>query len=248
MTRITSTVTRETNAVSHRDWGGDDQSVARSGVKVERAAKFWNRIAERYSKSPVADEASYQEKLAKTREYFRPDMKVLEIGCGTGSTAIAHAPYVGHIRATDISSKMIGIARAKAQAATVSNVDFEVSSIADLHVPDGTQDAVLALSVLHLLEDEKAVIAMVHRMLKPGGVFITSTPCLRDAWKYVAVMALIGPLGKRLGLMPAVVRVFTLDALVAAMTDAGFEIAYKWRPAVDKAAFIVAKKPTGGSA
>lgn len=215
---------------------------------MEHTAKFWNRFAERYSKSPVADEASYQEKIAKSREYFRPDMEVLEIGCGTGSTAIAHAPYVGHIRATDISPKMIEIARAKAEAAAVPNVDFEVSSIADLCVPDGTQDAVLALSVLHLLKDEKAVIAMVYRMLKPGGVFITSTPCLRDAWKYVAVMALIGPLGKRLGLMPAVIQVFTLDVLVAALTDAGFEIAYKWRPAIDKAVFIVAKKPAGGSA
>ena len=215
---------------------------------MDRSVKFWDRIAERYAKRPVADEASYQKKLAKTREYFTPDMKVLEIGCGTGSTAIAHAPYVAYIRGTDISSKMIEIARARAEAAAVSNVDFEVSSIDDLRVPDGTQDAVLALSILHLLDDEKAVIAKVHRMLKPGGVFVTSTPCLRDVWKYVAVMALIGPLGRRLGFMPAVVEVFTLDALVAALTNAGFDIAYQWRPAVDKAAFIVAKRSAGGSA
>ena len=52
------------------------------------SARFWDRIAERYSKSPVADEAAYQKKLQVTREYFRPDMEVLEIGCGTGSTAI----------------------------------------------------------------------------------------------------------------------------------------------------------------
>jgi 2-polyprenyl-3-methyl-5-hydroxy-6-metoxy-1,4-benzoquinol methylase len=205
MTRIVDTVSREPNDASHRNWAADDRSAARSGVEIDRLVKFWDRIAERYSKRPVADEASYQKKLAKTREYFAPTMEVLEIGCGTGSTAIAHAPHVAHIRATDISPKMIEIARAKAEAAAVSNVDFEVSSIEDLQVPDGTQDAVLALSILHLLEDEKAVIAKVHRMLKPGGVFVTSTACLRDAWKYVAVMALLGPLGRRLGLMPAVV-------------------------------------------
>jgi 2-polyprenyl-3-methyl-5-hydroxy-6-metoxy-1,4-benzoquinol methylase len=248
MTRIADTVSREPNDESHRNWAAGDRSAARSGVEIDRSVKFWDRIAERYSKRPVADEASYQKKLAKTREYFRPTMEVLEIGCGTGSTAIAHAPHVAHIRATDISPKMIEIARAKAEAAAVSNVDFEVSSIEDLQVPDGTQDAVLALSILHLLEDEKAVIAKVHRMLKPGGVFVTSTACLRDAWKYVAVMALLGPLGRRLGLMPAVVKVFTLDALVAALTNAGFDIAYQWRPAPDKAAFIVAKKPIGASA
>jgi cyclopropane fatty-acyl-phospholipid synthase-like methyltransferase len=59
-----------------------------------QSTKFWDRIAERYSKQPVADEAAYQKKLQVTREYFRPDMEVLEFGCGTGSTAIAHAPYV----------------------------------------------------------------------------------------------------------------------------------------------------------
>ena len=70
---------------------------------MSREARFWDRIAARYAKQPVADEAAYQKKLAKTREYFPPDMAVLEFGCGTGSTAMAHAPYVAHARATDLS-------------------------------------------------------------------------------------------------------------------------------------------------
>ena len=73
-------------------------------------AKFWDRVAERYSRQPIADEAAYQKKLEVTRQYFKPDMEVLELGCGTGSTAIKHAPFVRHIRAVDISSKMIEIA------------------------------------------------------------------------------------------------------------------------------------------
>ena len=87
--------------------------------------KFWDKIAERYSKKPVADEAAYQKKLEVTRSYFHFEMKVLEFGCGTGSTAIAHAPYVKHILAIDISSKMIEIARAKAAADKVKNVTFK---------------------------------------------------------------------------------------------------------------------------
>jgi len=73
---------------------------------MDQSAKFWYKIAERYSKQPIADEAAYQKKLQVTREYFRPDMEVLEFGCGTGSTAIFHAPYVKHIQAIDILSKM----------------------------------------------------------------------------------------------------------------------------------------------
>ena len=72
---------------------------------MTQASKFWDKMAERYAKSPVADEESYQKKLQVTRDYFRPDMEVLEFGCGTGSTAIVHAPYVKHIQAIDVSSE-----------------------------------------------------------------------------------------------------------------------------------------------
>ena len=66
----------------------------------------------------MADQAAYERKLAITRECLNPDAQVLELGCGTGSTAIAHAPYVRHIRATDVSSRMIEIARSKAEVAS----------------------------------------------------------------------------------------------------------------------------------
>src|SRR5206468_2653218 len=139
---------------------------------------FWDNIAERYSKQPIADEAAYQKKLQVTREYFRPDMEVLEIGCGTGSTAIVHAPYVKHIRAIDFSSKMVDIAQAKARVRNINNVTFERATIDELGGPERTLDAVLALSVLHLLGNKEEVIAKVHKMLKPGGIFVTSTACI----------------------------------------------------------------------
>lgn len=56
---------------------------------MDQSTRFWDRMAERYSKRPIADEAAYQKKLLVTREHFEPHMEVLELGCGTGSTAIA---------------------------------------------------------------------------------------------------------------------------------------------------------------
>ena len=41
------------------------------------ATKFWDGIAKKYSKQPIADEAAYEKKLEVTRQYFRPDMEVL---------------------------------------------------------------------------------------------------------------------------------------------------------------------------
>jgi ubiquinone/menaquinone biosynthesis C-methylase UbiE len=167
---------------------------------------FWEKIAERYSKQPVADEAAYEKKLQVTRKYFRLDMEVLEFGCGTGSTAIAHAPYVKHIQAIDISSKMIEIAQDKADSDNVKNVSFVRSTIDEFSVSDQTFDAVLGLSILHLLDNKEEVIVKVHKMLKPGGIFITNTVCIGNFMKF---LKFILPVGKIFGLIVfGIVRFF----------------------------------------
>ena len=207
---------------------------------MTQSSRFWDRIADRYAKKPVSDEESYRKKLRVTREYLQPDMEVLEFGCGTGSTAIAHAPCVKHIQAIDISSRMIEIARGKAEARHVENVTFERAAIDEFSAPDQTFDAVLGLSILHLLENKEDVIAKVHKMLRPGGIFISSTACLGDTMKFFKFIA---PIGKFLGLIP-LVKVFTAKELEESLTDAGFAIDHRWLPGKGKATFIVAKKGT----
>lgn len=210
-----------------------------TSIAATPSPKWWDKMSERYSKRPIADEATYQKKLQITREYFSPDMQVLEFGCGTGSTAIAHAPHVKHIRAIDFSSKMIEIAQGNADAKRVANVSFEQATIDQLDVADQSFDAVLGLSILHLLEDKEAVMAKVHAMLKPGGVFVSSTACIADTMKFFKI---IGPIGRFFGLMP-LVKVFTSKQLETSLTAAGFEIAHQWQPGKGKGVFIVAKKP-----
>ena len=208
---------------------------------MENAARFWNRIAVSYSKKPVTDEAVYQQKLAKTREYFHSDMEVVEFGCGTGSTALVHAPFVKHIRAADISEKMIGIAQRKADNQFIKNVTFECSTIEELTVPNESVDAVLALSILHLLEDKEAVMAKVHDMLRPGGIFVTSTVCIGD---FFTPMKWIAPIGYFVGALP-LLKVFGKQELEDSLEAAGFEIDYLWQPSESKSkgVFIIARKP-----
>lgn len=200
---------------------------------------FWDRMADRYAAQPVADEAAYQTKLATTRRHLRPDMEVLEFGCGTGSTAIAHAPYAGQIRAIDFSSRMVEIARSKVAAAGIGNVTVEQGDITTMALPESGYDVVLGMSILHLLEDRQAVVARVFSLLRPGGVFVSSTACVGDSMK---LLGLVAPLGKALGLLPHL-DVMTTSQLVDTITGAGFAIEHQWEPGRGKAVFIIARKP-----
>ena len=205
---------------------------------MDRETAFWNKIADKYSRQPISDEAAYQKKLEVTRKYFQPDMEVLEIGCGTGTTAIAHAPFVGHIRATDLSPRMVEIAKDKAKAAGIDNVTFEALSVDALDVPGASIDVVMAHNTLHLLDDKERAIADIHTMLKPGGVFVTSTPCIGDM---MLPLRLIVPVRRFLRLFPPV-KVFPVAELKDALENAGFDIDYEWQPKKSAAAFIICRK------
>ena len=203
-----------------------------------QSERFWDRLASRYSRTPVSDEAAYQKKLQVTRGYFRPDMEVLEFGCGTGSTAIVHAPYVKHIRAIDISSSMIEIAQGKADAKGIGNVTFAHLSMDELELADQTLDVVLGLNILHLLDNWDKTLPRVYNMLKPGGLFVSSTACIADMNMFFRFIA---SLGNFLLLIPQV-SVFSSGELEDSLTGVGFEIDHQWHPGKNKAVFIVAKK------
>lgn len=207
---------------------------------MSSSARFWDRMATAYSKKPVPNEAVYQQKLEITRKYLNSDSDVLEFGCGTGSTAIAHAPYVRHIQAIDISGKMIDIAREKAIAAGASNVNFKQSDLFSLTLDDHSFDVVLGLNILHLVQNWKETIDCVYRILKPGGVFISSTACISEA---TPIIRWVAPVGKLLGLMPEL-AVFTRKELEHRMEMAGFSLERHSFPGENSAnCFLVAVKP-----
>ncbi len=187
--------------------------------------KFWDKTARKYSDSKISDVASYERKIAETQQLLNPEMMMFEFGCGTGSTAIRHAPYVKHIHATDLSDNMIQIAREKAADAGVSNITFTSSTLAEVSVKDASIDVVLGLNILHLIDDRKAAIAKVKRILKPGGLFISSTACMGGS--PVRFIKLIAPLARWVGLMPEF-YVFTRAELKEEIVSSGFDIENEW--------------------
>ena len=205
------------------------------------AQKFWDKTAARYAKSPVSDEATYQRKLSETQEFLKPDMRILEFGCGTGTTAVHHAPHVSHIDAVDISQNMVDIGKGKAAEAGIENITFSRGTLTEFAAAPASLDAVLGLNVLHLLPDRREAIAEVARILKPGGVFVSSTVCL--AGSPLRFIRYVAPLARLLGLMPDL-YIFAESELAEEITSAGFEIERQWHHGKDGVAvFIIARKP-----
>ncbi len=200
-------------------------------------AEFWDRVAPGYSKRPIRDPDSYARKLDATQALMRPNMKVLEFGCGTGSTALEHAPHVAHIEATDVSAGMIAIGRQKAEHAGIDNVSFRQSSVEEFDADD-SYDMVLALNLLHLLPDRMAALSKVHRLLKPGGLLISSTVCLADRmWFLRPVIPVLQWIGKA----PYVSFVGANDVL-REVAVAGFEEQEHWAHGRANSLFLIASK------
>lgn len=204
-------------------------------------AAFWNRLAEKYSRQPVANPDAFDRKIAITKSRMRQGDVVLDIGCGTGSLALRLAPAGGHVHGLDLSSEMIRIAKDKATAQGVENVTFHVGPFDDA-VPFEPEslDGLCAYSILHLVEDRVATLRSIFRLLKPGGFFVSSTVCLRESWvPYTPILTVMRWLGKA-----PLVKVFAKDVLVQEIRDAGFvDVAEPDVGAAAMIAFVVATKP-----
>jgi len=201
--------------------------------------RFWDRIADRYARSPIGDEAAYEEKLRLTQAVLSVDAQVLELGCGTGGTAMRHAPIVAHVHATDVSEKMLDHGRRRQRDAGIDNVSFEQAAVETLEAAPGSYDAVLALSLLHLVERPEEALRRIHGWTRPGGVFVSSTACLADGMSWLRPILAVG---RWIGRVPFV-QFLSQDRLVEMIAEAGFEVERVWRPGPRAATFVIARRP-----
>ncbi len=116
--------------------------------------------------------------------------RVLDVGCGTGTltTWIARAVGTsGHVIGTDADARQIDLARQRAEAAGLTNIDFFEGRVGIDALPAGVFDIVHCRFVLmHLKDVDSAVVAMC-RSVRKGGILaceeataasvFTSPPC-----------------------------------------------------------------------
>lgn len=185
-------------------------------MSLSKQQKFWNRIAERYAARPLKDVAAYDAMISDVASRLNPGDHVLELGCGTGGTAIRLAPHVSHWTATDFSAEMIKIAQGKPAGA---NLTFKIADAENAY-DGGPFDVICAFNVLHLVENQPATLAQIFTNLKPGGLLISKTWCFTDLnFKFRLLFNAL----RAVGLFP-VVNQHSIPELRQSMLEAGFQI------------------------
>jgi SAM-dependent methyltransferase len=103
---------------------------------------------------------------------LRAGDRVLDACCGTGASALPAARAVGphgHVLGVDISEPALALARAKAQAAGLSSVEFRLADIEQTGLPSASFDAVVCVFGVFFLPEIEAGIAELWRLVRPGG-------------------------------------------------------------------------------
>jgi len=164
------------------------------------SSAFWHKIAEKYAARPLDDPEAYEVWLAQVISYLKKTDRVLEVGCGTGSTALRLAPHVQSFLAADFAPRMIEIAEEKRVTDGADNLRFVCSDpfSEELSPADGEPyDAVMAYSFLHLVDAPDQMVQHLANQLRPGGLLITKTVCLKQlAFLFVPLIGLMRLFGK----------------------------------------------------
>ena len=176
--------------------------------------KFWDRSADSFDKTEKRFEQAAVETIEYTKKFLNKSDIVLDYGCAKGTKTLEIAGNVKKIYGIDISSKMIAGAKAKAIESNIENVEFAQATIFDAQFNGETFDMVLAFNILHLVEDSRQVVNRIAELLKPGGRFISTTPCLAEKMDFsINIQFSFFRLLMKTGWVPQYVKRFKISEL-----------------------------------
>jgi len=207
------------------------------------AERMWDRFASRWDTPGVSLGVNDIRLIDRAKKYLDTDSVVLDYGCATGTIAMEIAKGVKRVQGIDFSSRMIDIAKKKADEYKIKNVDFTHSTIFSEKLEKESFDVVLAFSVLHLVKDSPHVLKKINSILKPGGFFISTTPCMGEKAFYSLFVGIPVFLLSKIGILPHV-NFVSVSMLKDLITEERFQViesvSLSVRPVTE--VFIVARK------
>jgi SAM-dependent methyltransferase len=201
-----------------------DQFRADSREGWERAAEGWGNVADRFQDWAIGVSATMVDALA-----LQPGDRVLELAAGPGDTGFMAAELIapnGTLICSDGAEAMIEVARARAAAQHISNVEFRQLELEWIDMETATVDYVLCRYGIMLIADPESAAREIRRVLKPGGrvaLAVWDTP-ESNPWATIPRQALID-LGHMERPDPAIPNQFSLagdGALEELLGGAGF--------------------------
>jgi len=142
-----------------------------------KAAATYDAAADHFDDEPLA----FWERIGRRtveRLGLPAGAKVLDVGCGTGASALPAAHAVGpsgSVVGVDLSARLLDRARAKARMQGLSNIDFRQADMTSLGYPDGGFDAVVSVFSVFFVPDMEGLVRELWRMVRPGGELAVTT-------------------------------------------------------------------------
>ena len=146
---------------------GHDEIVVAT-VKSLAQQRF-GRAAADYATSEVHAKGASLTRLVELTEP-KPHWRVLDVATGAGHTALAFAPHVAKVTATDITEEMLGETRKLAKARGLANIKALTAKAEDLPFPDASFDLVVCRLAAHHFRKIGGFVSEAFRVLMPGGM------------------------------------------------------------------------------
>ncbi|NDR58646.1 class I SAM-dependent methyltransferase [Aliiruegeria sabulilitoris] len=146
--------------------------MTRDGPISEEIASAFNAAADRFQAAPL----SFWDHIGKrTIELAKLNLggKILDVGCGSGASAIPAAKAVGpsgRVVAVDLSEQLLTLGREKAAMNGLRNLEFVCRDMTTLDYPRRSFDAVVSSLSIFFVEDMDAQIRKLWSLLRPGGI------------------------------------------------------------------------------
>lgn len=191
---------------------------------MNKSEEFWDKASKNYDKTEERFEYIHKKARGNTKKYLKDSHIVLDYGCGTGTASCEFASLVKEISGIDISSEMIRIAKEKAAAGKIDNVNFEKADIFDNKYQNESFDVILAFNMLHTVPNPQNTTHRINDLLKADGLFISITPCLRQKMSFLVNLQIqLVRILCKFGVIPIPIRRIKSSDIDNLLAKGGFE-------------------------